>query len=175
MRKPKLVIELIPNTCHYSNARTTLPKKDWDKIRFIAYEKAKNKCEICKGVGTEQGFRHKLECHEVWEYNDETKTQKLTRLMSLCPMCHQTKHIGRPFAMNKQAEVFKHMERVNKWNHKEIVTHVAEAYQIHNERSKFQWKMDLSLLLNEPYNLKFKSPTKRKFKLKYKRKKRKSK
>ena len=64
--KPKLLIELIPKTCHYSNVRTTVSKQEWDKIRFISYAVADNKCEICGDVGTNQGYKHNVECHEIW-------------------------------------------------------------------------------------------------------------
>jgi hypothetical protein len=31
-----------------------LLKAEWDKIRFISYEAANNKCEICKETGKTQ-------------------------------------------------------------------------------------------------------------------------
>lgn len=83
--KPKLLIELIPKTCHYSNVRTTVSKQEWDKIRFISYAAADNKCEICGDVGTNQGYKHNVECHEIWEYDDENHIQRLIGLISLCP------------------------------------------------------------------------------------------
>ena len=83
--KPKLEIELVPKSCHYSNVRSTLTQKDWDKLRLQSYVNAKYVCEICGKTGLEQGFKHKLECHEIWEYNDKKKEQKLIGLISLCP------------------------------------------------------------------------------------------
>jgi len=84
--KPKLEIELVPKTCWWSSVRSTLTQKEWDKLRFQSYEKAKNVCEICGKTGLEQGFKHKLECHEIWKYDDKTLTQKLLGLISLCPL-----------------------------------------------------------------------------------------
>ena len=101
-KKPKLTIELVPSTCHYSNVRSTVTTAEWDKIRFISYEAANNKCEICKETGKTQGYKHNVECHEIWNYNDETHTQTLVGLVSLCPNCHQVKHIGRAIAMGRQ-------------------------------------------------------------------------
>ena len=117
----RLTVELIPRTLFFSNVRTLLPKKYWDSIRKDSYEKAKDKCEICGDTGKNQGYRHNLECHEIWDYNEEKKVQKLVGLVSLCPKCHQVKHFGRTSAIGKQAEAFKHMEKVNNWNHKGIV------------------------------------------------------
>lgn len=160
----KLTVELIPKTCHYSNVRTTIKPKDWNVLRFASYEKAGNKCEICKEIGTEQGYPHNLECHEIWEYDDDNKIQKLIGLVSLCPLCHQVKHIGRANAMGRQAAVFKQLEVVNNWGHKQVVEHVAEAFAEYQERSQHEWLLDLSLLTEEPYNLKINLEAKRKVK-----------
>ena len=72
-----LTIELIPKTCWFSSVRTTVKKKEWDKIRFISYEVANNKCQICGDIGKNQGYKHNVECHEIWEYDDLNKIQKL--------------------------------------------------------------------------------------------------
>ncbi len=170
--KIKLTVELVPKTCHYSNVRTTLKPKEWDTIRFLSYELAGYKCEICGQTGLEQGYQHKLECHEIWEYNDKKFIQKLVGVISLCPLCHQVKHIGRANAMGKQADVFKQLELINGWTHKEVVEHVAQSFDVYYERSKHQWVLDISILKKPPFNLEIDSDIKRKFKKTYKRKRR---
>jgi len=142
----KVLLELIPKTCFYTNVRTLLPTKYWNILRKESYAKAGNKCEICKQTGKEQGYRHNVECHEIWDYNDEVKTQKLIGLISLCPKCHQVKHFGRATAIGKQAEVLKHMETVNGWSHKECLDHLAETMTIHMDRSQYKWRLDLGIL-----------------------------
>ena len=146
MAKPKLTIELVPTTCWFSNVRTLLPKKSWDKLRKESYAKANNKCEICGDHGKKQGSRHFVECHEIWDYNQKNRTQKLTGLISLCPRCHMVKHFGRTTVIGKQAIAMSHMEKVNKWNHKQVVKYLAEVFTLHNERSKFKWKLDIEIL-----------------------------
>lgn len=94
MNNLKLTIELVPSTDFYSNVRSNVTQKEWDVIRKKSYERASNKCEICGDAGTNQGVKHKVECHEIWEYNDESHIQKLIGLISLCPNCHKTKHAG---------------------------------------------------------------------------------
>jgi hypothetical protein len=174
--EPKLIVELIPKTCHFSNVRTTLKTKDWNTIRFISYENANHQCEICGQNGIDQGYKHRVECHEIWKYNNRTKTQKLIGLISLCPLCHQVKHIGRAFALGKQPDVFKQLEIVNDWDHKQVVEHVAQAFETYKLQSKYEWKLDISILSKPPYNIppdKIVLPVKRKFKkTKYKRRKR---
>lgn len=170
--RPKLTIELIPTTCHFSNVRTMISSKDWDKLRFISYEKANNQCEICGDNGLNQGYKHRVECHEVWEYNDETHVQKLIKLVSLCVNCHQVKHIGRSIAIGKSVICFKQLAKVNQWTRTEILAHIEASFELHHIRSKFQWELDLSLLETEPYNIKLKETKTRIFEVKkYKKKK----
>ena len=172
----KLSVELVPKSCHFSNVRTTVKPKDWDKIRFLSYDAAGNKCEICGETGKKQGFNHDLECHEIWEYDDENKIQKLIGLISLCPKCHECKHIGRAIAMGKQTECFAHLSKVNNWTRTQIDEHVTASFETYGERSKYQWKLDISLLAEPPYSLSIDPGKKRIFEVKkWKRKKRKSK
>lgn len=145
-KPPKLTIELVPSTCWFSNVRSQVPKKEWDRLRTESYKRAKYKCEVCGGSGKNQGYRHALECHEIWSYDDETKTQKLDGLISLCPRCHQVKHIGRTTIIGKQHVAFKHLEEVNGWNHKEVVDYVAESFIIHRWRSNWEWTLDIGML-----------------------------
>lgn len=142
----KVTVELIPKTVFFSNVRTLLKQKYWDLVRKDSYEKADYKCEICGEKGKDQGFKHDVECHEIWKYDEKTRVQKLMGLISLCPKCHQVKHFGRTSAIGKQAQAFKHMEHVNNWSHKQCVNHVAEAFEEWNDRSKYKWYLDLSYL-----------------------------
>jgi len=175
MSKIKLSIELIPKTCHFSNVRTSIKKEEWDKIRFLSYENAKHKCEICGNNGLKQGFKHRIECHEIWHYDDTTKTQKLIGLISLCPICHQVKHIGRALAMGKKSIVYNQLAKVNKWTLEEVEKHIAESFELYKERSQHDWSLDISILSEEPYNLKLKKTKSRVFKVKKYKKKRKTK
>lgn len=34
----------------------------------------------------------RLECHEVWDYDDAMRVQRLSELVALCTRCHQVKH-----------------------------------------------------------------------------------
>lgn len=174
-KKPKLEVELIPSTCHFSNVRTTVKPKEWDKIRYISYESAGNKCEICKGVGTEQGYKHAVECHEIWEYDDVNHIQKLVGLISLCPICHQVKHIGRAIKMGRFTICVKQLAKVNKWTRPQIDKHIADSFEVYKERSKYEWELDITLLEKAPYEITLKKTDKRIFEIKKYKKKRKKK
>tara|TARA_R110000796_G_scaffold11198_4_gene37357 strand:- start:5301 stop:5900 length:600 start_codon:yes stop_codon:yes gene_type:complete len=148
MRKPKLTIELVPKTCHYTNVRSVLPTKIWDKLRKTSYKKANLKCEVCKDTGLNQGYKHRLECHEIWEYTSDN-TQLLKGLISLCPKCHQAKHIGRSIAIGKGKEIFKHIAKVNRWTLTEVEQYVGACFQEHKERSKLKWSLNIKILIEK--------------------------
>jgi 5-methylcytosine-specific restriction endonuclease McrA len=145
MSKIKLKIELVPSTSFYSNVRSILPKKEWDRLRKQSYAKANHKCEICKDVGTNQGYRHDLECHEIWIYQKDG-VQLLKGLVSLCPRCHQVKHIGRTIAIGKKKEAYAHIAKVNKWKKEDVEKYVGFCFQEHKERSKIKWKLNVKIL-----------------------------
>jgi hypothetical protein len=63
----KLSIELVPQTCWFSNVRDHVDQKTWDILRKDTYKKANYKCEICGGVGS----KHPVECHEIWDYYEK--------------------------------------------------------------------------------------------------------
>lgn len=140
----KLTIELVPATCWYSNVRDNVSKSTWDKLRKQTYKDANYTCEICGGKGEEWP----VECHEIWEYNDEEHVQTLKGLIALCPNCHKVKHFGLTSSRSEQ-EMFKamhHLEKVNGFTSSETVNYVNESINIFHERSKFKWKLDLSYL-----------------------------
>jgi len=171
---PKLTVELVPKTCWFSNIRSTVTVSEWNKIRFMSYKFADNKCEICQSTGKAQGYKNNVECHEIWDYNDETHIQKLVGLISLCVRCHQVKHIGRAIAMGKVDEVFNHLAKVNKWTAEDIDKHIKESFKLHKERSRHKWELDISLIEKDPYNIVLKPMDERVFKAqKYKKKKKK--
>lgn len=165
-KTPKLFVELVPSTCHFSNVRTTVKPSEWDTIRFMCYEAAGNKCEICGSTGKQQGYKHNVECHEIWDYDDENHIQKLVGLIALCPTCHQVKHIGRAIAIGKQTACFIQLAKVNKWTQKQIDEHILAAFELHKQRSKHQWELDISLLAKAPYNIKLKPMKERVFEVK---------
>jgi 5-methylcytosine-specific restriction endonuclease McrA len=146
MHTTKLTIELVPKTSWYSNVRSNVSKAEWDRIRKKSYENANHVCEICGDVGTNQGYRHKLECHEIWQYNDEALIQTLTGLVSLCPYCHLVKHPGLAQMNGKLGIVLKQLQRVNQISIEEAGAMLNEAFEIWRSRSKNNYTLDISFL-----------------------------
>lgn len=138
----KLTIELVPATCFFSNVRSMVSKDDWDKLRKESYKKARHRCEICGG----KGDKWPVECHEVWSYHDDKKIQKLERLNALCPPCHAVKHIGLASIRGEKENAIKHMMTVNDISRPETIKLIDEAFLLWNERSKYEWDVDLTFL-----------------------------
>jgi len=136
----KLCFELVPDSCWYSNLRSALPKEAWDKIRKKAYARAGGRCMIC-------GARvARLEAHEQWEYDDERHIQRLKNVVAVCRACHEVIHIGRTQLMGREEEACKHFMRVNGCTYAEYRKALGEANELHRERSKAEWQLDVSAL-----------------------------
>ena len=142
----KLTIELVPRTCWYSNVRSNVTKNEWDVIRKKSYEHANHVCEICGDVGTNQGVRHNVECHEIWDYNDETKEQILLGLISLCPYCHKSKHVGLAQMNGELHIVVNQLMKVNDITEDEALNYINKSFDIWSKRSNFEWKLNTDYL-----------------------------
>lgn len=149
--KMKLQPELVPASAFYSNLRKILTVSEWDKLRKQVYAEHDHVCQICGDTGLNQGRRHKVECHEVWGYQQIDAEpwrgyQVLESLQCLCPMCHAVKHIGFQLIKGKAhyIQALQHMMKVNgKKDLLDVGVKVTEAFHKHAEMSKIQW--DLSL------------------------------
>lgn len=148
MKKFKLVIELVPSTSWGDNVRSKVNESEWYDIRTQAYFLAGNKCEICGEKGTDQGFDHHLECHEVWEYNNDKHIQKLIRFIALCPLCHKTKHIGFAHINGEYDLVMNHFCNVNHCTRVFAEKYIQECFIIWKDRSRYEWTVDISYLTN---------------------------
>ncbi len=146
MNNIKLTIELVPQTCWYSNVRSEVTTTQWNKIRKKSYEDANHRCEICGDSGKNQGRKHDVECHEVWKYDDLLKEQTLIKMIALCPQCHQTKHAGLANVNGKTEQVIRHLIKVNKMSRNEAIWYFEESFRIWMNRSQYKWTLDISAL-----------------------------
>lgn len=137
-----LTIELVPSSSWYRNVRSNVSKEEWDRIRKIVFNRAGYICEICGG----RGPKWPVECHEVFEYDDERHIQKLARLVALCPACHEVKHIGLAGVRGRQDIAIAHLARVNNWSLKDARLYLEGCFETWSRRSRHQWTLDLSYL-----------------------------
>jgi hypothetical protein len=137
----KLKIELVPSTSWYNNLRNYMSKDDWDKIRKQTYAKYNYRCGICGGKG-------RLNCHEVWEYDDKNNIQKLVDFIALCDLCHHVKHIGFVSILARRGEldyeeVVNHFMKVNGCDRATFEKYRRKVFTKWRERSMHKWEMDL--------------------------------
>ena len=141
-----LTLELIPSTAWGSNLREILPRSEWDKLRKGRYKIAEFCCEICGKYGFDQGFSWPVECHEVWDFDEDKGIQKLVRLIALCPLCHQVKHFGRTELMGDADRAVMHLMHVNRWSRQDALKHIKEAAEAWERRSAMKWTLDVTHL-----------------------------
>lgn len=142
----KLTIELVPSTAWYTNVRSNVTKEEWDTIRKKCYRLANDVCEICGDTSKNQGKLYNLECHEIWDYNDEKKIQTLTGLIGLCNYCHTVKHPGLAGVQGRSNIVIEQLIKVNKMSEGETEDYINEAFSIWKERSDHKWELDITYL-----------------------------
>ncbi len=137
-----LTIELVPKSSWYINVRSEVSAGEWDILRRSVYKKAKYKCECCGGKGP----RWPVECHEIWEYDDEGLIQKLTGMTALCPSCHEVKHIGLAQVRGRGKEATKHLANVNSWSIQQATTYIDDQFKKWRDRGTKKYEIDLSFL-----------------------------
>lgn len=137
-----LTLDLIPASTWYDNLRSRIRPADWDRLRRATYAAAGHRCEVCGG----KGRKWPVECHEVWQYDDDARTQRLAGLVALCPACHEVKHFGRAHSIGRGQAAFAHLMRVNGWDVERARQHVDDAFTQWRARSQVQWTLDLSWL-----------------------------
>lgn len=140
-KEPWLLPDMLPSSAWADNVRSNVSPEKWDKLRRYCYAAAGHRCEICG----QHGMPH-LEAHEDWKFDDITKVQKLRKLIALCPLCHKAKHLGYAKRIGLYEVVLNHMLILNGWSLEQLTHYMSEAKQTWQERSKFEWTLDLSWL-----------------------------
>jgi hypothetical protein len=142
---PRLSIELVPRTCWYSNVRSNVSAADWEKCKQFVRKRSGDRCEVCGGKGP----KWPVECHEIWDYDDDESRQTLMGLIALCPDCHEVKHIGRVSVTEGPPGIVRcleHLGRVNGWDLETCEAYVKNEFHIHALRSLSEWELDVSWL-----------------------------
>lgn len=139
--KLKLTIELIPSTAWNNNLRSLMRPQDWDILRQKVYANYQHRCGICLSSG-------RLECHEIWQFDNINHIQKLTGLIALCDLCHRVKHIGLSELHADQGKInydtlVNHFMKINNCDRQTFTTHKNAAFALWEKRSLYQWRLDI--------------------------------
>lgn len=136
MDKLKLTIDLLPKGAWGNDLSSTLPKKDWDKLREFCYKRFDNKCAVC---GEENVL---LNAHEIWDFDIKNKTQTLVDIVALCPKCHGVKHMRNSERLGYGENAKRHFMKVNECSELDFVNYYAEQQLKFDILSEvYRWKI----------------------------------
>ncbi|MEV6680836.1 DUF5710 domain-containing protein [Streptomyces erythrochromogenes] len=142
-----LFVDLVPQTCWFTNVRSCVAKKDWERLRRMITRRAEQRCEIC-GAEEDRETKRWLEAHERWTFDERTRVQTLKRLICLCTDCHTVTHFGYAQVRGVEAEAFAHLVKVTRMTVPQSRQHVASAFAVWEKRSQVTWNLDLGILTN---------------------------
>lgn len=140
-----LFVDLVPRTCWFTNVRTCVSERDWERLRRMILRRAEHRCEACRAP-EDRDRRLWLEAHERWAYDDFTGVQALRRLVCLCSACHLSTHFGYANVTGRTDEALDHLRAVTGMTHEQATQHIASAEQLWIERSRQAWSLDLTML-----------------------------
>jgi hypothetical protein len=142
-----LFVDLIPDSCWFTNVRSCVDERDWDRIKRTVRRRARDRCEAC-GARRDPAVWRWLEAHERWQYDTATRTQRLRRLVCLCSFCHEVTHFGFAAINGHEDRGLRHLMYVNGWSGTQAKRHVDAAFATWEKRCKLDWTLDLAILLN---------------------------
>jgi hypothetical protein len=142
-----LFVDLVPRSCWFTNVRSCVSPRDWERLHRMITNRAGRRCEICQRCEDRESRRW-LEAHERWAYDDKTKVQALRRLICLCTDCHTATHFGLASLKGKDGEAFKHLCAVTGMPTSKTSSHIDAAFALWARRSGVAWELDLSILID---------------------------
>jgi hypothetical protein len=147
MAHKPMVGHAVPATSWGANLHRLLTEEYWGALRKETFAACNNRCEICGTAG-------ELECHELWEYHEPAVTsnpdnigvQELKQLISLCPNCHQSHHLGFANRQGKLDRALEYVAYINQWDKEQIALYYEYLTAAWTRRSGYSWMLDLSFL-----------------------------
>ena len=146
---PGLFVDLVPSSCWFTNARSCMAGRDWERVRRLVVGRAGRRCEV-PGCGAQEARAREiwLEVHERWEYltGPSGGVQVLRRLVCLCTWCHTATHFGFAGVRGVDREAFAHLLTVTGMTAAVGQRHIDAAFALWRQRSAAAWDLDLSIL-----------------------------
>jgi hypothetical protein len=140
-----LFVDLVPSSCWFTNVRSCVDQRDWERLRRMVTRRAGNVCETCARA-EDRAAKRWLEVHERWVYDETRRIQSLRRLICLCTDCHRTTHFGLAQVRGYADEAFAHLMAVTGWSPQQADLHISEAFDLWARRSRVTWALDLGML-----------------------------
>ncbi|MFI9194126.1 DUF5710 domain-containing protein [Streptomyces californicus] len=140
-----LFVDLVPSSCWFTNVRSCVTPRDWERLRRMITRRAGMRCEAC-GAVENRAEKRWLEAHERWTFDEQRLTQKLVRLICLCTDCHTVTHFGFAQVRGLGEEALAHLMRVTGMSRRLATEHVDAAFEVWQMRSRRSYALDLSIL-----------------------------
>jgi hypothetical protein len=148
-----LFVDLVPSSCWFTNVRSCVAPRDWERLRRMITRRAGMRCEAC-GAVEDRDAKRWLEAHERWVYDDTARVQRLKRLICLCTDCHTVTHYGYAQVRGLESKAFAHLVKVTGMSRAEARRHIDMAFTLWDLRSATTWTLDLSILTDAGITLK---------------------
>jgi len=140
-----LFIDMVPRSCWFTNVRSCVRAKDWERLARMVYGRAGQRCEAC-GAEPDRLVGRRLEAHERWSYDDRTGVQALRRLICLCNDCRLSTHLGFANVTGRADQALAHLRAVTGMTDADVARHVQAAGDLWTARSRRVWTLDLTML-----------------------------
>lgn len=147
---PKLMPHLVPKPLWGKSAAQLFKGKGhgvWKRIRSDALQVAPNACQVC----SEPGPDSTLNCHELWDYDDEHSTATLVGLRIQCRNCDCAVHMGRAEKHGFLDVAIAQLCKVNGITEPEAIRLYRRAKGVWSQRNKKQWRIVVAKRLMEQY------------------------
>jgi hypothetical protein len=147
LQELKLRPNLVPKPLWGKSAANLLKRGDWERIRRDAVQAARHACQVCfdpASAGT-------LNCHELWDYDDEQGTATLVGLRMQCRNCDSAVHMGRAVKRGVGNAAIAQLVKVNVIGAREAKMLYRSAMDEWRRRNKKQWRIVVEKSLMERY------------------------
>lgn len=67
-----LFVDLIPRSCWFTNVRSCVADREWERLRRPILRRAHHRCEACDTTADPRLAGRGLDVHERWHYDDHT-------------------------------------------------------------------------------------------------------
>ncbi|MGH3718303.1 MAG: DUF5710 domain-containing protein [Pseudonocardiaceae bacterium] len=140
-----LFVDLVPSSCWFTNVRSCVVPKDWQRLSRMITGRAGRRCEAC-GQAPDPATGRRLEAHERWAYDQPSGVQALRRLICLCDQCHTVTHFGLAGLRGLAEEALGQLRTVTGMTDQQARAHVDDAFALWKDRSTRRWTLDLTML-----------------------------
>jgi hypothetical protein len=148
--EPKLMPHLVPKPLWGKSAAQLFKGKAravWKRIRSNALQVALGVCQVCSDPVPESD----LNCHELWDYDDDRGTATLVGLRMQCRKCDCAVHMGRAEKQGFLDVAIAQLYKVNGVGELEAMKLYRRARGIWSQRNKKQWRIVVAESLLERY------------------------